>query len=124
MYDGGWAHDLYHGHGTQTINGGSLKYVGDFREGKRSGEGVLENSGQKYVGQFANDKFHGKGRLENPEKGRVMDGEFENNEFVRGKMYLEDGSFYEGEYQRGLMHGAGSITYPNGNVYVGTFEND
>jgi hypothetical protein len=124
MYDGEWKNDLYHGFGTQTIKNGQVKYVGEFKEGKRHGHGTLENGGHKYTGAFVNDEFHGKGRYENPDKGRIMEGDFEHNEFIRGKMYLEDGSVYEGEHNQGLMHGAGSITYPNGNVYVGTFEND
>lgn len=39
-------------------------------------------------------------------------------------MVLQDGSSYEGEYKGMNMHGEGTLTMKNGNVYVGGFEND
>lgn len=39
-------------------------------------------------------------------------------------MTFEDGSYYEGEFKKDMMHGKGVIHYANGNLYVGTFLND
>ena len=54
----------------------------------------------------------------------MLIGTFEDNQMVRGKMYLNDGSYYEGEVKKDMMHGKGSVHLANGNVFVGTFQND
>lgn len=37
---------------------------------------------------------------------------------------MDDGSYYKGQYKGDLMDGDGTLYYANGNVYLGTFEND
>jgi len=39
-----------------------LKYVGEFKDGKRHGQGtMIFPSGAKYVGQWKDNSFHGQG---------------------------------------------------------------
>ena len=41
-----------------------------------------------------------------------------------GKYTWNDGTFYDGEWRDGVIHGTGTITYPNGDVFKGNFENN
>lgn len=42
----------------------------------------------------------------------------------KGKMSLQNGSVYEGNFSRGRMSGEGTMTYSNGERYVGQWAND
>jgi hypothetical protein len=39
-------------------------------------------------------------------------------------MYWTDGSKYEGEWEKGIQHGRGKMTFPDGSVKDGMFENN
>lgn len=41
-----------------------------------------------------------------------------------GKMYIQNGDFYEGNFRNGRMSGKGLYTWKNGNKYFGDFKND
>ena len=52
--------DTYHNcFGTYTSSGN--KYVGEYRDGKKSKGTYTWADGDKYVGEFKNDTYHGKG---------------------------------------------------------------
>ncbi len=54
--------DCNNGYGTYTYaNGG--KYVGEFKDGKRNGQGtfISADGKNKYVGEWKNDKIYGQG---------------------------------------------------------------
>jgi hypothetical protein len=53
MYKGEWLNDVYHGKGVETWNYGSIKYEGEFDEGKKTGKGRFEFDGNYYEGDFA-----------------------------------------------------------------------
>ena len=46
--------------GSFTYGDGG-KYVGEWWDGKRNGQGTLTANGVKYVGEFRNDRRHGQG---------------------------------------------------------------
>jgi hypothetical protein len=52
MYEGQWLDDQQHGFGTESWNYNKIKYVGDFNEGKKSGNGQFEFEGGYYEGEF------------------------------------------------------------------------
>jgi len=88
--------DEKHGHGKLTddnnltyIGKYSYYYIGMFSEGKKCGQGRLQNRDGKtiYLGEWFNDFKHG-----------------------QGKEYYIDGSVYEGLYQNGKKNGIGNIT--------------
>ena len=41
-----------------------------------------------------------------------------------GEMYWTDGSVYKGEWNKGIQHGKGIMTFPDGRVKDGYFENN
>lgn len=115
IYDGnvGWelpkdgkaaAVELAQGHGTLTLRDGS-KYVGEFLQGERHGNGVWFEQGEHgetvYRGDWRNDMTSGWGRLT-----------------------YADGRYYEGYWIDGLPHGRGEMRDDNGDKYVGEFAYD
>ena len=78
------------------------KYVGEFRDNKRSGQGTLTwANGGKYVGEFSNDVLSGQGTLT-----------------------LGDGRKYVGGFSNGKMNGQGTMFAPDGSILVsGIWEN-
>jgi hypothetical protein len=91
--------------GTFTLYGGD-KYVGEFRDGKRTGQGThfyLANlKGDKYVGEFRDGKRHGQGTYT----------------FASGNKYV-------GEFRDNKVHGQGIFTFADGRPsQEGFWEND
>lgn len=39
-------------------------------------------------------------------------------------MYWTDGSIYKGEWKKGIQHGKGVMTFPDGRIKDGYFENN
>ena len=76
------------------------------------------------MGEFVNGNYHGYGRLNDPVTDRTYEGNFNNNVLTAGKIHLPDGSVYDGKIQKWKMHGQGIQTLKNGNIYVGTWDND
>ena len=129
------------------------KYVGDYKNGKRSGKGVYYYfKGQKYEGEYKNNQPNGQGTLTfaNGERheGFYKDGKLNG----KGKIFFTSGSVYEGEFvedkasgqgtyvfgvdtpspgdryvgsfKDGKKSGLGTFFHSNGNVYVGEHKND
>lgn len=69
------------------------KYVGAFKDGKRSGQGTYTfPSGQKYVGEFNDGNMHGQGTYTFP-SGQKYVGEFSNGKGNgQGAEYRADGT--------------------------------
>ena len=81
------------------------RYVGEWKDGKKHGQGTYISGkgvgeGDKYVGEF---------------KGGFKNGQ--------GKYTFKDGFGYEGEWKNGNENGMGNLTYPNGDKYIGEFKN-
>lgn len=53
--------------------------------------------------------------------GEILVGTFEKNYVLKGKVWDEDGSFYEGEFQDNRPHGVGKSIYANGEIEEGNF---
>ena len=79
--------------GTETWENGR-KYVGEFKDGKRYGQGIMTHpDGSKYTGQWKDGLPNGK-----------------------GTEIWEDGTKYVGEFENGkkIGHGQGILRYPDG----------
>jgi len=113
--------DCENGYGTCVYPSGA-KYVGDFRNGKLQGEGILYFSdGRKYIGNWENQYRQGEGRMVFP-NGDEYFGDFHHNQFHgEGAMVYASGNRYEGEWARGLPEGNGTFFYANGDRYEGLF---
>ena len=58
------------------------KYQGEFKDGKRHGQGTLTYSdGEKYVGEFKDGKRHGQG-TDTLKNGTKYVGEFKDGKFI------------------------------------------
>ena len=104
-YVGEWKEDKRHGQGTYTWASGS-KYVGEYKDDKRHGQGTYtwgkgKWEGDKYVGEFKDDKMRGQGTYTHA-----------------------DGAKYVGEYKDDKRHGQGTFTWADGRKYVGEFKDN
>ena len=99
-YVGEWKDGKKQGQGTFTYGKGKWegeKYEGEFKDGYRHGQGTYTwSDGDKYVGEFKDDKPNG-----------------------QGTYTWSDGRKYEGEFEDGIKHGQGTYTLPNGSKFVG-----
>jgi hypothetical protein len=102
QYEGYFKNDKKDGNGTLTFKKTINKYIGDFKDGKMTGNCDFSwNSGDRYVGNIVNGTFDG-----------------------RGKYYWSDGMEYEGNYDKGTRRGFGVFKWKDGKIYKGEFENN
>ncbi len=86
-----------------------------------NGKGTMTYySTQKYVGEFKNGKRHGQGTLYLP-LGPVLEGTWRNDQIVEGTATFPDGTRYTGTWEFGYRHGEGELIYPDGRRYIGQF---
>jgi len=114
------------GQGTQIFSDG-YKYVGEFKNGLRSGQGTATWAalGDKYVGEFKDDKANGLG-THTWKDGEKYVGEHKNGKkHGQGTTTRKDGYKYVGEYKNDKRHGQGTDIWPEsfGYKYVGEFKN-
>jgi hypothetical protein len=101
------------------------KYVGEFKNGKRVGQGTLEYRGfQKYVGNFKNDKRHGQGTfIDEGLTEFTYTGEWKDDKKNGlGLITYKKGLKYKGEWKDDKENGKGTLTLPNGKSYDGDFK--
>ena len=93
--------------GTRTFGDGS-KYLGEWRNNKRHGQGTYtwdRGRSYKYVGEWRNGKRHGHGT------------------FTPGPLSIFAGDKYVGEWRNNKRHGQGTFTYANGRKKEGIWKN-
>jgi hypothetical protein len=80
--------------GTKTYYPSGNKYVGEWKDGKRDGQGTMTDTvGEKYVGEFKDDKRDGQGTFT----------------YTSGEKYV-------GEFKDGNLNGLGTFFRSNGSV--------
>jgi hypothetical protein len=118
------------GWGEVEYKGGDC-YRGMFKDGKRSGYGVMSiNQYNDVISQYVPARFEGEwkfnkrngyGEMEWPDKSKFS-GLWSNDCRVQGKLEMPDDNVYDGHFQHDLMHGLGKITYVRDNLeYEGLF---
>jgi len=86
-----------HGRGTYLFKEGQGRYEGDYRAGKRQGQGQFKYSdGRVFTGAFSDNKRHGQGTLRYP-----------------------NGDIYSGSWVQGRKDGPGTYVYADGSQLVG-----
>ena len=113
--------------GTMSFSNGD-KYVGDYKNGKRSGKGVYYSfKGHKYEGEYENNKPNGQG-IQTFANGERHEGLYKDGKLNGiGKRFYVSGSIYEGEFVEGKISGQGiyvsgvSTPFP-GDRYVGSYK--
>ena len=104
-------------------------YVGEFKDGKRNGQGTYTwandpYKGDKYVGEYKDDKRNGQGTETYP-SGQKYVGEFKDGKKNgQGTHTWPNGQKYVGEYKDNKYHGRGIYYLPDGRKLDGYFKDD
>lgn len=93
------AHHRRHGRGLYTWRNGE-RYGGEYREGLRHGQGIMNFLKARYEGSWLNDQMEGWG------------------------IYWNEGNRYEGNFKNGKQSGYGTMHFSNGDMYRGSWEAD
>ncbi|XP_067931555.1 alsin-like [Watersipora subatra] len=122
-YIGFYRDNLYHGHGMLKQRSTMSIYVGEWKNGKRHGYGVMDSQGEKYLGQWCKDMKHGAG-LHITLDDYYMEGNFSNNKLVgQGLVISSDDTYYEGTFTgAGDVNGKGTMVMNNGDSISGSFD--
>lgn len=126
IYKGSFKDGLPHGHGVLrkgNFNTSTASiYIGEWLCGSKSGYGVMDDimAGEKYLGNWSDNKKHGNGVIVTSE-GVYYEGTFNQDVFTGfGLMILKDGTYYEGEFKGvGVLGGKGKLTMQSGHVLDG-----
>ena len=122
-YVGEWKDDKRHGQGTLTSPNGD-KYVGEWKDGKRHGQGTMTNArGEKYVGEFKDGKKDGQGTYTNADGAKYVGELKDGKKHGQGTYTWANGDKYVGEYKDDKRHGQGTYTWADGRKYVGEYKN-
>ena len=110
--------------GRSDLSSGDT-YVGEFRNGKRNGQGTYTwKNGNRYVGQFVDDKIEGQGTFTFRDGAKYV-GSFRNEKRNgRGTYSWANGNVYVGDFLNDKIEGQGTYSFANGNKYVGQFRNE
>lgn len=127
VYKGYFKGGLPHGHGCfkqgHFMTSNACIYIGDWDFGSKNGYGVLDDivTGEKYLGNWADNKKHGNGIIVTSD-GIYYEGVFNQDILTgHGLMILEDGTHYEGEFKgTGFLNGKGVLTLTSGQTIEGT----
>ena len=119
-YTGEVSDGVPHGQGTVTFPDGSM-YFGEYRKGKHHGQGTLTSSdGSKYVGEWKDDKeWEGIWYLAS---GEIEATYSEGQRCESCSITYSNGDQYVGDISNGIPHGEGTYIYVNGDKYVGGFK--
>ena len=124
VYEGYWVHGDWDGFGKlvqKNDSGEEQVYEGSFMDNRRHGLGVISfpPSLFTYDFTFQFDKL-GKGRIQHPDGTQYWG--FVNDALQphgRGKLTFPDGAVYDGEFQNGTIEGHGRMTSCDGQWYIG-----
>ena len=122
------------GKGKLTCNGTcwyeKYVYVGDFKDGKKHGKGILTYEEKRYrmkdplcyEGDWKDDERDGYGKWIGYME--CYEGEWKNGKYHgHGVLTTDDGNIYEGNiFVEGKIMGRGKITYAKGGTYEGDFK--
>jgi hypothetical protein len=132
--------DCVNGYGIQ-VNPNGQSYIGEFKEGKRSGHGVFYTStNTKYVGDWKYDRRHGFGQVflhDNPivsgiwkdnllgESTKISEGCVTGNcDNGFGSYIYADGRRIYGRFSNNTVNDYVICYYPDGQKYIGEWENN
>lgn len=124
LYKGDWKDGLRNGKGTQTWSyflPDSMKGNYQLELPERDKLPITSLSGcLSYIGAWKENQIHGKGKMIYVD-GSSYEGEFADNKLSgKGTYQLSDGRILKGQWRVTASNlNKGTISYPNGDVYVG-----
>lgn len=114
-----------HGEGTYVYPNQFYKYQGQWNNGVKHGQGVLQmRDGSSYEGSFIKGEVQGFGLK------RWVDGDTYNGEWHMGEMSghgvftYDNQDKYDGSFERNARHGEGELALKNHDVYNGHHAHD
>jgi len=118
------------GKGTKIYPPKGLKYLGEFKNGKRDGTGILvfpdetKSGGQKqYEGEWKEDKPSGQGTLTFTD-GRKFVGKWKfETVLFKGDVQINEQT-KPATFRKEVISAEGTMFYPDGRKEVGEFKND
>lgn len=120
-YLGSFVEGIKHGIGQLTI--GEKSYKGEFKDGKRTGYGVFNESDYEIrKGRFENGEHNGFGEVELKNTGNVYKGYFKHGKPNGPGIEITPDEEYSGEYEAGKKHGYGKIVEKGGFIFTGCFK--
>lgn len=143
----GFGKEYYTSQKGKQLTKGFAYYIGEFLDDKRQGKGKYVNPEVNIIGEWKNDELDGyaeviqsneysykgfwkcgercgKGKI-NLDDGDIYDGNFDNNMFNGfGNYYYSTGDFYSGDWKDDRKEGTGTFIYSDGRRYKGSFKND
>jgi hypothetical protein len=104
---------------------GNVRYIGQMKHGKRNGHGkyIDASANVEYDGEWLDDDAHGSGTIQNTVTKKMFIGKFNHNEQVFGTIVWPNGATYTGSFEKCEMHGKGKLEWPTGESYEGDFHN-
>ena len=107
------------------------EYVGEWKNGKFSGQGTFTHEGRVYVGNWKKGKKHGQGTYKYP-NGDMYIGQWIESKYSKEGTYIyANGDKYIGEWKKKEYHlpdnqkerhGSGMYIFKNGDRYVGKWK--
>lgn len=98
-YEGDIVKGIPNGQGIETLN--EFKYVGQYKDGKKNGQGTFNfSNGSKYVGEWKDGERHGQGTYTYPD-GEKWIGEFRDGKDWNTITYDKNGNIL-GRYVYGV----------------------
>ncbi len=102
-YIGDFSDDLRHGHGILYNKNGTVKIEGVWNLGESVNTHFITlyygNGFPEYKGEYKNGKKNGNGIFWGEDGHIIFDGEFENNKFVKGKLFKNNSVLFDGFFQ-------------------------
>ena len=136
IYNGNFVNDVYEGKGKlklKTKDEDDLYYEGEFKNGKKHGEGKIFDKYNKiiYDGHFVDDEYEGENEKHLFEDGGYYLGQFKNGKcHGKGVIYDENNEVvYEGDFINGKEDGFGTLYFSLEEIdnkkcyYIGQFKN-
>ncbi|MDF2650751.1 MAG: hypothetical protein K0Q73_6556 [Paenibacillus sp.] len=123
-YVGPFVNGMREGSAKMYLKDGTLAFDGLFKDDARNGLGTgYYGADYKYVGLYANNRFHGQGKMYY--KGNLdFEGEWNQEQKVRGKKYVNGELVYDGSYRNDKPHGYGTFINKSGETtYRGQVRN-
>ena len=111
VYKGSWKDNQKHGIGRQNYVGLG-DYYGNWVNGEKEGEGVMIYVNQDiYSGQWKNGKKDGNGTYIFEATKMKFVGQFRAGNFVNGKWYYPNGSYFDGNFDNNKPKGVGNWNF-------------
>jgi hypothetical protein len=115
---------LPEGDGELLDSKGVSVFKGKFTQGFiEEGEGTLLIEDSYYTGKLLDGTFEGQVTVVDPKKNIYIGPSPFEKRTVAGTLTTASNIVYEGEFQQGVLEGMGKLKYPNGEEFIGNFDN-